>query len=110
MARKSDPDGEYYHCFVEELPFPENTFQTAICSHVLEHMLRPEDVLKEIHRILKVGGEIIVVVPYFFDIEPTHLTEYNNKDSLLSEVSKFFKIKNYYEKIGEGHGCTGIKS
>jgi SAM-dependent methyltransferase len=109
MAKKSDPSGEYYRCFAETTPFPDSTFQTAICSHILEHVLRPEDVLKEIHRILKTGGEIIVVVPYSLEIEPTHLREYNNKDSLLAEVGRFFKIKSYYEKIGEGHGCIGVK-
>ena len=101
MARKSDPGGEYYNSFAEELPFPDNSFQTAICSHVLEHVLRPEDVLKEIHRILKPGGEVIVVVPYSLEIEPTHLREYSNKEFLLAEVGRFFKIKSYHEKIGE---------
>ncbi|OIN96452.1 hypothetical protein AUJ66_06175 [Candidatus Desantisbacteria bacterium CG1_02_38_46] len=109
MAKKSDPGGEYYHSFAEELPFPENTFQTAICSHLLEHVLRPEDVLKEVRRILKVGGKIIAVVPYSLEIEPTHLREYNNKESLLAEVGKFFKIESYHEKIGEGHGYIGVK-
>lgn len=109
MARKSDSSGEYYHCFAEELPFPDNTFQTAICSHLLEHVLHPEDVLKEVRRILKIGGKIIVVVPYTLDIEPTHLREYNNKESLLAEVSKFFQIESYHEKIGDGHGCIGVK-
>ena len=108
MARKSDPGGEYYHCFAEELPFPENIFQTAICSHLLEHVLHPQDVLKEVRRILKIGGKIIIVVPHSLEIEPTHLREYD-KDSLLSEVGKFFEIESYYEKIGAGHGCTGVR-
>ena len=108
MARKSDPGGEYYHCFAEEIPFPDNTFQTAICSHLLEHVLNPAEILREALRILKPGGKVIVVVPYGLEIEPTHIREYD-RDSLVREVGKFFKIENYYEKIGEGHGCIGVK-
>jgi len=109
MARKSDPGGEYYHSFAEELPFPDNTFQTAICSHVLEHVLRPQDIIREIYRILKPGGKIIVAVPFSLEIEPTHLREYN-KEALMAEVGKFFKIESYHEKVGEGHGCIGVKA
>ncbi|PIV55572.1 hypothetical protein COS16_06460, partial [Candidatus Desantisbacteria bacterium CG02_land_8_20_14_3_00_49_13] len=109
MAARSDPGGEYRRCFAEKVPYPDNTFQTAICSHILEHVLKPEDVLTEARRILKPGGRIIVVVPFFLDIEPTHLREYNNKESLVAEVGKFFRIESYHEKVGEGHGCIGIK-
>jgi|GEM_PF-3197056 len=108
-AKKKDPSGEYYHCFAEELPFPDSTFQTAICSHLLEHVFKPEDVLKEVRRILKPGGKIIVVVPFNLDIEPTHLREYKNKEAIEKEVGRFFKIENYLERIGAGHGCIGIK-
>ena len=109
LARKSDPGGEYRRSFAEELPYPDNTFETAICSHILEHVLKPEDVLREARRILKPGGMIIVVVPFTLDIEPTHLREYNNKESLLAEVSKFFKVESYHEKVGDGHGVIAVK-
>ena len=108
-AKKKDPSGEYYQSFIEEMHFANNTFQTAICSHILEHVFGPIDVLKEIHRILKPGGRIIVVVPYELGDEPTHIREYNNKESLLFEVEQLFKIQEYYDHIGAGHGCIGIK-
>jgi SAM-dependent methyltransferase len=50
----------------EELRFPENHFDVVTLWHVLEHMLYPVMVLKEVHRILKPGGMLVITTP---DIE-----------------------------------------
>jgi ubiquinone/menaquinone biosynthesis C-methylase UbiE len=50
----------------EELRFPENHFDVVTLWQVLEHMLYPLMVLKEVHRILKPGGMLVVTTP---DIE-----------------------------------------
>ena len=42
---------------------PDATADIAICSHVLEHLPRPEFTMREIHRILKPGGLLLVGVP-----------------------------------------------
>jgi SAM-dependent methyltransferase len=49
--------------FDEGLPVPDATADIAICSHVLEHLPRPEFTMREIHRILKPGGLLLVGVP-----------------------------------------------
>jgi SAM-dependent methyltransferase len=53
--------------------FNGGTFDTAVCSEVLEHLFTPEDVIKEARRVLKPGGTFIVTVP-----------NYDNLDNLLS--------------------------
>jgi SAM-dependent methyltransferase len=45
------------------LPLPDETADIAICSHVLEHLPRPEFTLREIFRIMKPGGLLLVGVP-----------------------------------------------
>jgi SAM-dependent methyltransferase len=45
------------------LPFREARFDLAICTEVLEHLLWPHFLLKEIHRVLAPGGHLIVSVP-----------------------------------------------
>ncbi|HAR64071.1 MAG: hypothetical protein DKM50_14160 [Candidatus Margulisiibacteriota bacterium] len=107
-AKKKDPAGKYFHGFAEELPFPDNTFQTAICSHILEHVLYPDKLLRESKRVLKPNGKIIIIVPYELGLEPTHLRDYN-KETLLKEVGAFFTITEYFKKIGAGHGCIAYK-
>jgi SAM-dependent methyltransferase len=47
----------------ERMPLPDDSFDYAICTDVLEHVISPSNVMKEISRILKPGGKAIVTVP-----------------------------------------------
>ena len=47
------------------LPFPNHTFDIAICEQVLEHLEDPTPVIRDIARILKPGGLFIAGVPTF---------------------------------------------
>jgi ubiquinone/menaquinone biosynthesis C-methylase UbiE len=49
--------------FDEGLPVDDEYADIAICSHVLEHLPRPEFTMGEINRILKPGGLLLVGVP-----------------------------------------------
>jgi SAM-dependent methyltransferase len=46
-------------------PFDDNTFSHIDAFHVLEHLDRPFDVMKELHRILEPGGKLHIKVPHF---------------------------------------------
>ncbi|HKP51551.1 MAG TPA: methyltransferase domain-containing protein [Chloroflexia bacterium] len=48
---------------VERLPFEDASFDKALCSHVLEHVLDDRAVLSEIYRVLREGGRAILAVP-----------------------------------------------
>lgn len=55
---------ELHRCdFDEGLPLADSTVDIAICSHVLEHLPRPEFTLREIARVLRPGGMLLVGVP-----------------------------------------------
>lgn len=49
---------------VEEIPFPDRTFSTVICTSVLEHLPHPRKATREILRVLKPGGVLIGSVPF----------------------------------------------
>lgn len=49
---------------------PERAFDIVVCSETLEHLLKFEDVLKEISRILKDDGTLVVTVPWDFFLGP----------------------------------------
>ena len=46
-----------------KLKFPSNTFTAVFALEVLEHVHKPDVVLKEINRILKKGGYAVFLVP-----------------------------------------------
>lgn len=46
-------------------PFEDNYFDRVEADHCLEHLDRPFQVMKEIHRISKPGTEVIIKVPHF---------------------------------------------
>ena len=50
------------------IPFKEGCFDAVICSELLEHVLDPLAVLREIHRVVRPGGTLLICVPFLFHI------------------------------------------
>ncbi|MEM8496987.1 MAG: class I SAM-dependent methyltransferase [Pseudomonadota bacterium] len=48
------------------LPFADNTFDTVICSEVLEHIPDYQAVIVEIERVLRPGGQFVASVPRYW--------------------------------------------
>lgn len=48
---------------VDKLPFPDNTFNYALCLDVIEHIKDPIGLSLEVHRVLKKSGRLIISVP-----------------------------------------------
>lgn len=51
------------NCNIYALPFPDNSFDAAILSEVLEHIDDDVAGLKEVYRVLKPGGVVAITVP-----------------------------------------------
>ena len=49
----------------ESLPFEDETVDEVYCSHVLEHVDRPELLISEFYRILKPGALLNIIVPHY---------------------------------------------
>lgn len=47
----------------EAVPFRQGTFDVVVMRHVLEHLPAPADALRQIRRVLKVGGLLRVETP-----------------------------------------------
>lgn len=56
-------------CDLKQIPKPEAAYDTILCNAVLEHLAEPDLVLKELHRLLKRGGHLILSVPF---LQPYH--------------------------------------
>ena len=47
----------------DRLPFPDHSFDVALCLEVIEHVFLPDRTLREILRVLNPGGAFIVTTP-----------------------------------------------
>ena len=64
---------------VEKTGLEEGTFDGVFCSHVLEHLEKPGEAMKEFRKTLVPGGLLVIRVPSprFFHTDPTHITKFD---------------------------------
>jgi SAM-dependent methyltransferase len=85
--------------------YPDNYFDLITAFSVFEHIREFDPILKEMQRILKPGGQLLIgmpsvnrVMPWLFkaigfnNIDDHHIT---NHRSVLKSAQKYFKLKNY---------------
>lgn len=76
--------------YLEHLPFESGSIDIAVSHMVLHHIVDPKAVLKDAHRVLKIGGKLIVV-----DLTTHHQEEMREKFADLwlgfdpSEISEW---------------------
>jgi len=68
---QGDPSWDYSKVDIigrlEELPFPDCSFDHVLSIVVLEHTPEPGRVIEEFHRVLKPGGMVHVIVPHMWE-------------------------------------------
>lgn len=79
----------------EKIPFNDNTIDGILCSHIIEHLDNPFDVIKEIHRVLKPGAELIIKVPYY-----RHYQAYHPHHKTYWSFGEFNIFNNSYTEFG----------
>lgn len=64
----------------DSLPFGSQSFERIYAYQVLEHVTNLQGFMKEAHRLLCVGGRLIIEVPYFRSswshMDPTHVRHF----------------------------------
>ena len=48
----------------KHLPFPDNHFDSIFSTEVFEHIFNLPDILRELNRVLKPGGRILITCPF----------------------------------------------
>ncbi len=49
------------------IPFKNNTFDSILLTQVFEHVFNPNEFLKEVNRVTKMGGLLLMTVPFVWD-------------------------------------------
>ncbi len=77
---------------MEELPINSSSFEVVISNYVLEHVIHPRHHMREVARILKPGGYLILSGPG--DIYPSHRVPYNYFNVIRYGYYEMFKENN----------------
>ena len=82
-------------------PWDDNSFDTILMEDVLEHLDNVVPAIEELHRILCIGGEVIIRVPYWNHacayIDPTHKRGFHEQTFHFFDVnSPYFQERSYY--------------
>lgn len=91
------------------LPFNNEYFDSVFCSEVLEHVFNLDEVLNEIHRVMKPGGKMLLTVPFAWDEHEApndfgRYTSYGIKDIMERhgfEIEQFQKTGNFIKVINQ---------
>ncbi len=78
----------------QRLPYGENEFDTIILSDVLEHIPQPEDLWREMSRVLTPGGTLLLNVPFYYCLHETPYDFYRYTEFALRRFaeSSHFKV------------------
>jgi len=96
------PNVQFVQCNVPPLNFEANTFDNAITFQVVEHIKDDHAFIREIHRVLKPGGKLIITTPNIkmsITRNPWHVREYT--------VDQFKRLLSTYFSKVESKGVYG---
>jgi SAM-dependent methyltransferase len=87
---------------VHRLPFREETFDIVLCTEVLEHLDAPDSALRELHRVLKPGGKLLLTTPFAYAIHyaPTDYWRYTRFG--LGRLLRGFRVEEVRESTSDG--------
>ena len=103
----------FHEGFGEELDFKDGDFNTVVMTETLEHVYSVDKALSEAHRVLKLGGKIVITCPYKGKINKLHVRSIT-QDFMKNHVKKYFKIEKFQIVTYPGPGpqgifCVGVK-
>ena len=86
------PQIEYECCAIEDVDFPEESFDVILSSLAFHYVADYENLIKKIYRMLKAGGNLVFTVEHpVFTAHGTQDWYYNEKGEILH-----FPVDNYY--------------
>lgn len=95
--------GNFANADAAALPFGDQSFDVVIANHSLEHFVRLEEAIREIARVIKPDGALIVTVPDATTLADRlyrwlgrgggHVNAFTTEDQLRSQVAAIAKLR-----------------
>ena len=87
---------------IQQLPFKSSSYNSIICSEVLEHVESPQEAMKEMVRVLKPGGVLAISVPRYLPERICWLlsSEYHNVAGGHKRIFNHNQLKRLAETEG----------
>ncbi len=63
-----------FECPAHQIPLPDSSLDSILCTEVLEHVPDPLAVWREFHRLLRPGGKVLLATPMYW---PSHEEPYD---------------------------------
>ena len=89
-------------CPATDLQFPDIHFDSILCTQVLEHVFEHDKMMKEIYRVLKPGGRIILTVPFAWELHEEPYDFFRYTKHALKEMFERTGFKIDYIKANGG--------
>ncbi|HEV7121469.1 MAG TPA: methyltransferase domain-containing protein [Candidatus Paceibacterota bacterium] len=67
-------------------PFEEGSFDCVLFMNVLEHLYRYDKAVSEAYRVLRVGGRVVGVVPFMFNVHGSPNDYFRYTRSMLEQM------------------------
>jgi len=80
------------------LPFVDDSFNVVIASEIIEHVVNPVEFVKELFRVVKKGGNLLVTTPYKEKLIYYLCVHCNKKTPANAHIHSFDekKLESYY--------------
>lgn len=90
------------------LPFREQSIDTVICTAVLEHVSDPLQAVREIHRVLKVGGRVFLETPFMQTAHASPSDYYRWTPEGLHQLLRCFEVLELRVAAGPASGLAWL--
>lgn len=97
-ARENNKDIQFVQASATSLPFGSDEFDFLICIETLSHVLDTEKAIKEMARVLKSGGKILVIDKNILSLHPLYFIPTFLWKIFLENRNKWFYPQNFFFK------------
>ncbi len=117
FSKEAYPDIPFYNLGVQDDPSPikneHGTFDAVLCTEVIEHLFKPNQLFEFGNALIKPGGYFIISTPYHGYLKNLTLSLFDKWDSHFHPLKNGGHIKFFsrvtLEKIMESHGLEIVK-